>query len=36
MRRTLTNTAPARTVRAAPAVVLVAALVGVLGGCSGC
>lgn len=35
MRRTLTITAPARTVRAAPAVVLVAALVGVLGGCSG-
>ena len=35
MRRTLTTTAPARTARAAPAVVLVAALVGVLGGCSG-
>ncbi|KLN33406.1 hypothetical protein ACFVSK_07310 [Cellulosimicrobium cellulans] len=35
MRRTLTITAPARTARAAPAVVLVAALVGVLGGCSG-
>ncbi|MGN7701539.1 COG4315 family predicted lipoprotein [Cellulosimicrobium sp. 22601] len=35
MRRTLTITASARTARAAPAVVLVAALVGVLGGCSG-
>ncbi|MFB8230313.1 hypothetical protein [Cellulosimicrobium sp. NPDC055967] len=39
MRRTLTTTAPARTVRAAPTVVLVAGLVGVLtgvlGGCSG-
>ena len=35
MRRTLTTTVPARSVRAAPTVVLVAALVGVLGGCSG-
>lgn len=34
MRRTLTTTVPARSVRAAPTVVLVAALVGVLGGCS--
>ncbi|MBN0038788.1 hypothetical protein JN535_01210 [Cellulosimicrobium cellulans] len=35
MRGTLITTAPARSVRAAPAVVLVGVLVGVLGGCSG-